>query len=63
MKYLKSVKNGERIIVMKRNKAVAEIIPHNENVVPPGWKRDIQKIKIDGESFSDTVIKERKKQP
>jgi len=53
----------ERIIVMKRNKAVAEIIPHNENVVPPGWKRDIQKIKIDGESFSDTVIKERKKQP
>ncbi len=61
-KYLKDVKKGERIIIMERNKAVAEIIPHNENVAPPGWKREIKRLKVAGEMFSDTVINERKKQ-
>lgn len=61
-KYLKMVKAGERIVLMERNVPVADIIPHNENVAQPGWKREIQKIEIQGESLSQTVIRNRKEQ-
>jgi len=58
--YLKRVKNGTRIVVMERNTPIADIIPHNENVVPPGWKRPIQKIAIKGVCVSDMVVKSRR---
>jgi len=58
-KYLKEVKHGGRITIMERNVPVADIIPHNENISPPGWKRKINKIKIEGESLSKTTRKNR----
>lgn len=61
-KYLKIVKRGEKIILMERNVPVADIIPHNENVARPGWKRTIEKIEIKGESLSETVIRNRREQ-
>lgn len=57
--YLKIVKRGERIVVMQRNLPVADIIPHNENLNQPGWKRPIQKIRVKGESFSETTVRLR----
>ncbi len=60
--YLKIVKKGERITVMERNKPVADIIPHNENVLQPSWKRPIQRIHIKGESLSKTVVKMREEE-
>ncbi len=57
--YLKIVKRGERIVVMQRNLPVADLIPHNENVISPAWKRTIQRIRVEGESFSKTVEKLR----
>ena len=57
--YLKVVKQGERIVVMERSSPVADIIPHNENVTSPGWKRPIQKIQVKGETFSETTIRSR----
>ena len=59
-KYLKEVKAGERIVVLERNVPVADIVSHNENIARPGWKRDIKKIKIQGESFAQTVVKNRR---
>ena len=59
-KYLKVVKAGNRIIILERNTPVAEIIPHNENLAQPGWKRPISKVKITGETFSDTIIHNRR---
>ena len=59
-KYLKAVKDGERIVIMERTVAVADIIPHNENVSRPGWNRKIKKISIKGESLSETIIKNRR---
>jgi len=53
--YLRVVKRGERIVVMERNSPVADIIPHNENLTSPGWKRPIQKIQVKGETFSKTT--------
>ena len=61
-KYLKAVKDGERIVIMERTVAVADIIPHNENVSLPGWSRNINKISIKGESLSETIIRNRRKE-
>ncbi|MBD3343754.1 MAG: type II toxin-antitoxin system prevent-host-death family antitoxin [Chitinivibrionales bacterium] len=57
--YLKEVKAGEQITILERHKPVADIIPHNENIRYPGWKRMVKRRKIGGESFSDTVTKSR----
>lgn len=57
--YLKVVKRGERVVVMERSLPVADIVPHNENLTSPGWKRPIQKIQVKGESFSETTIRSR----
>lgn len=57
--YLKIVKKGGRIVVMERNRPVADLIPHNENVVTPSWKRPIQRIRVKGEPLSKTVEKLR----
>lgn len=61
-RYLKVVKRGERIVLMERNVPVAEIIPHNENMTRPGWKRRIKKVEIQGESLSQTIVKNRREQ-
>ncbi len=58
-RYLKAVKKGERIVVLDRRTPVADIIPHNENLALPGWKRTISKIKVKGELFSKTASRLR----
>ena len=57
--YLRVVKRGERIVVLERNLPVADIVPHNENLTSPGWKRPIQKIQVKGETFSETILRSR----
>ncbi len=59
--YLKKVKKGERITIMERNIPIADVIPHNANVLP-GWKREIEKIAISGEPLSKTIVKHRRKE-
>lgn len=61
-KYLKAVKRGRRIVILERNVPVADILPHNENVAQPGWKREIKKVKIQGEPLSETIVKNRREQ-
>ena len=60
--YLKEVKNGEKITILERNVPIADIIPHNENVISPGWKRKINKLRLKGEPFSATIIKNRREE-
>lgn len=59
-RYLKSVKAGERLTVLERNRPVAELIPHNENLAQPGWKRPIKKLTLEGVPLSQMVLNERK---
>ena len=59
-KYLKEVKDGGIITIMERNTPVADIIPHNENISRPGWKRKIKKIINTAESFSETTRRNRR---
>ena len=57
--YLKNVKSGDQITILERNVPVAEIVPFNKNVLFPGWKRQIKRRKIGGESFAATTAKSR----
>lgn len=58
--YLRVVKRGERIVVMERSSPVADLVPHNENLTSPGWKRPIQKIRLKGdEALSETATRLR----
>lgn len=57
--YLKAVKRGERVVILERSRPVADIIPHNENLSAPGWKRPISKIKVKGLNLAETVSKMR----
>ena len=57
--YLKAVKSGERIVILDRRTPVADLIPHNENLASPGWKRPLSKIKAKGRPFSKTVTEIR----
>ncbi|OGW84223.1 MAG: hypothetical protein A3C47_06295 [Omnitrophica bacterium RIFCSPHIGHO2_02_FULL_51_18] len=57
--YLRAVKQGERIVILERRTPVADLIPHNENLAQPGWKRPISKIKLKGMSMSKLVSKMR----
>ena len=58
--YLRRVEKGERVIVMVRNKPVAEIIPRNENIEPPSWKTVSPKVTLKNKaSVSKLVVKYR----
>jgi len=57
--YLRVVKRGGRIVVMERSAPIADLVPHNDNLASPGWKRSIQKIRVKGETFSQTTIRSR----
>lgn len=61
-KYLNEVKAGERLVIMERNKPIADIIPHHENIAIPGWKRPIKRITIKGEPMSKTTIRMRREE-
>ena len=61
-KYLKDVKEGQRLVLLERNVPIADIVPHDLHISRPGWKRPIKKVKVCGESFSRTIVKNRKEE-
>jgi antitoxin (DNA-binding transcriptional repressor) of toxin-antitoxin stability system len=60
--YLKAVKRGEKIVILERRTPVADLVPHQENLAQPGWRRPVSKIEVKGPSFSQTVSKMRKEE-
>ena len=60
--YLSVVKRGERIVVMERSVPVADLVPHDDNLAAPRWKRPIQKIFAKGEMLSETTARLRAKE-
>ena len=58
--YLKMVERGDRVIVMVRNKPVAEIIPRNENIETPSWKKVAPTVRLKGGALaSKQIVKHR----
>ena len=54
--YLKRVEQGDRVIVMVRNKPVAEIIPRNENVKTPSWKIVSPKVILKNKASASKLL-------
>ena len=57
--YIERARRGEKVVLIKRQKPVVDIMPHNESPQNPGWKRKIDKTPARGETFAQTVIKMR----
>lgn len=52
---LDAVARGDTILVERRGKVVAKIVPVNETKKQPSWKRKIKPIAIRGGSIAETV--------
>ena len=61
-KYIKKVKDGERIVITEHNVPVADIVPHREGQDIPGWKRPIVPVRMKGEPASQTIIRMRREE-
>ena len=61
-KYLKTTKAGERVVIMERNKPIVDLVPHNEHLIQPGWKRKFTRIKLKGEAMSETIVRMREEE-
>jgi antitoxin (DNA-binding transcriptional repressor) of toxin-antitoxin stability system len=59
-KYLKAIKAGERLVILERNRPVADLVPHNENLTQVGWKREIKRLSLKGEPLSQVIQQERR---
>ena len=57
--YLTLVKKGERIIILERKTPIADIIPHNNAIAFPGWKRPIKRLKLKKKSFAQSLTENR----
>lgn len=59
--YFDAVENGERIIVSRYGKPVAEVRPINKNQMP-SWKKPGLRLVVDNVSLSQAILAERSEQ-
>ena len=59
--YVIKAEQGEKIVVMKRNKPAVQISHYNEHVQQPSWKNEFVPVKIKGAPLSKTIIEMRRK--
>lgn len=55
--YFEAVEKGETICVKRRGKIIARIVPARKK--EPAWKSKALRLKIPGESLSETILQER----
>ncbi len=56
---LKRVKAGERLVILDRKTPIADIIPHQEHVTFPGWKRKITRISSKTAKLTQAILENR----
>ena len=57
--YFDEVERGERILVKRHGREIAEIVPTSDTQPPPSWKRPGLRLKIGGTSLSRAILEER----
>ena len=60
--YMERVRKGEAFVIMKRNEAVADIIPHNKKDNMSNWSRKMPQLKIRGLSMSQELVNYRQQE-
>lgn len=58
--FISEVEHGETIIVLRRGKPVAEVLPiSKETVRTPSWKKPGIRLKLEGRDLTTAILEER----
>jgi prevent-host-death family protein len=58
--FITEVEHGETIVLMRRGKSVAEIVPFSDKVKrTPSWKQPGLRLQIEGSDLSSAILEER----
>ena len=59
-RFITEVEHGETLVLMRRGKPIAEIVPFTDNAVQtPSWKRKCNHLQIKGSDLSSAILEER----
>ena len=56
------VENGEKLLIMRHGKAIAEINPVSNESKSPSWKNPGLRLAIKGAQLSSAIIEERERE-
>jgi len=56
------VEKGERVLIMRHGKAIAEINPVSDQSKTPSWKKQGLRLSIKGAELSSAIIEERERE-
>lgn len=56
------VENGEKLVVMRHGKPIAEINPLTEESRKPSWKKPGLRLSIKGAQLSSAILEERERE-
>jgi prevent-host-death family protein len=58
--FITEVEHGQTLVVLRRGKPVAEIIPFSEKISrAPSWKQQRTRLQLQGVDLSSAIIEER----
>ncbi|MFZ1984148.1 MAG: type II toxin-antitoxin system Phd/YefM family antitoxin [Desulfatitalea sp.] len=58
--FINEVEHGETLILIRRGKPVAEIVPFsNRSEKAPAWKQPAVRLQIQGSDLSSAILQER----
>jgi len=58
--FLTEVEHGESIVLLRRGKPIAEVIPFSDRTrQTPSWKRSGIRLQIQGSDLSSAILEER----
>ncbi len=57
--FITEVEHGETIVLMRRGRPVAEVIPYSDKFRTPSWKQPGIRLQIPGSDLSSAIIEER----
>ncbi|MGB5615843.1 MAG: type II toxin-antitoxin system Phd/YefM family antitoxin [Desulfobacterales bacterium] len=58
--YITEVEHGETLVLLRRGKPVAEIVPFSDRIQSlPAWKQPGTRLRIKGSDLSSAILEER----
>jgi prevent-host-death family protein len=58
--FITEVEHGETLILLRRGKPVAEVIPFADDTLKkPSWKKSVNRLQIKGSDLSSAILDER----
>ncbi|MCA9409293.1 MAG: hypothetical protein KC733_11430 [Candidatus Omnitrophica bacterium] len=61
-KYMERVHKGECFVIVKREKPIANILPHTPQKSKAGWSYEIPKKIVKGPGLAEELVEYRKKE-